>query len=81
MGGGGNRESKVSKKYLEAKNAVRTVYSAKCKTEREKFGNVIQRDDQKYDVFKIVKRMVKTNRDIIDEQCIRSDDGVLAVSD
>ena len=78
---GGNRESQVSKKYLEAKKAMKTVYSAKCKTEREKFGNVMQRDDQKYDVFKIAKRMVKTNRDIIGEQCIRSDDGVLAVSD
>ena len=40
----------------------------------------MQRDDQKIDVFKIAKRMVKTNHDIIGEQYIRNDDGVLAVS-
>ena len=44
-------------------------------------GNVIQQDDKKYDVFKIAKRMFKTNQDIIGEQCIRNDNGVLAVSD
>ena len=38
-------------------------------------------DDQKCYVLKIAKRMVKTNQDIIGEQCIRNDDGVLAVSD
>ena len=40
----------------------------------------MQRDDQKIDVFKIAKRMVKINHDIVGEQCIRNDDGVLAVS-
>ena len=44
-------------------------------------GNVIQQDDKKYDVFKIAKRMFKTNQDIIGEKCIRNDNGVLAVSD
>ena len=38
------------------------------------------RDDQKCDVLKIAKRMVKTNQDTVGEQCIRNDDGVMAVS-
>ena len=38
-------------------------------------------EDQKSDVFKIAKRIVKTNQDIIGEHCIRNDDGVLVVSD
>ena len=38
-------------------------------------------DDQKCDVRKIVARMIKTNQDITGVQCIRNDDGVLAVSD
>ena len=38
-------------------------------------------DDQRYDVLKIITRMFKTNQDIIDEQYIRNDDGVLAFSD
>ena len=35
----------------------------------------------KYKVFKIVKRMVKTNQDIIREKCIRNDDGMYVVND
>ena len=38
-------------------------------------------NDQKYDVFKIAKRMLKNNQDNIGEQCIRNDDDVLAISD
>ena len=39
----------------------------------------MRRDDQKCDVLKIVKRMVKTNPEIIGENCIRNGNGVLAV--
>ena len=73
---------KHKEKYLEPKEkARRTVYQAKCKADRKTFANVMLRDDQKCDVFKIGKRMVKTNQDIIGEQCIRNDDGLLAVTD
>ena len=36
-------------------------------------------DDHKCYVLKIGKKMVKTNQNVIGEQCIRNDDGVLAV--
>lgn len=39
------------------------------------------RDDQKGDMFKRVKRMVKTNQQVIGGQCIRNDDGALTDSD
>ena len=52
----------------------------KCRAEKKRFGNIMQRDDQKGDMFKVINWMVKTNQDI-EEQCIKSDDGVLAVSD
>lgn len=59
---------KVSKKYLEAKKEIRrAVYQAKCKSERERFGNVMRRNDQECDVYKIAKGMVKTKQGIIDE--------------
>ena len=51
---------------------------AKCKTERIRFGNVIQRDDQKCDEFKIAKGMAKINENIIGEQSIRNEDGVIS---
>ena len=37
-------------------------------------------DDQKCNVFKIAKGMVKTNQVFIGEQGVRIDDGVLKVS-
>ena len=41
----------------------------------------MKRDDQKFDISKIAKRMVRTNQDIIGElQRKRDDDSVLAVS-
>lgn len=36
-------------------------------------------DDQKDNVFKVAKRMVKANKDIIEEQCIWNDDPLLPV--
>ena len=41
----------------------------------------MQWDDQKCDAFKITRGVVKTNQDVIDEQCIGNDDVVSAVSD
>ena len=41
----------------------------------------MQQDDQKWDLFKVAKSMVKHNQDIIGEQCIINDDNVLLVSD
>lgn len=42
--------------------------------------NVKQKEMDSYGLFMIAKRTVKTNQDFIGEQCIRNDDGVLAVS-
>ena len=71
-----NRE-KSKEKYLEIKKkAKKAVYQAKYKTERKRFGNVMQRNDQD---FKI-SRMVKTNQYVIGEECIRNDNDVLTVS-
>ena len=36
---------------------------------------------QKCDVFKIAKWMVKANYNIIGDQCVRNNDGVLAFND
>ena len=58
---------------------LRTVYQVKYKAERKRFVNATWRNEQRCDVFKIAKRMVKTNQYIIDEQFIRNV-GVLAVS-
>ena len=62
-------EGKIGKEpYLEAKKKFRrAVYKAKCEAEKNRFADVENRDDQKCEVFKIAKRMVKTNQDTIGE--------------
>ena len=73
---------KISKNlYLEAKRrSKRAVYKAKSEAEKRRFSDVGRRDDQRNEVFKIAKAIVKTNQDIIGEQCIRNDEGKLAVT-
>ena len=45
-------------KYLEARRrARRAVYLGRCEAEKKRTGNVMRKDDQKYDVFKIAKWM------------------------
>ena len=80
----GNKETQVRQiiwKQSKKKGSKRSVYQSKGKAERKKFGNVMGKDNQKCGAFKIAKMMVKTNQDVIGEQCIRNDDGVLAFSD
>ena len=77
------KQGKVEKGvYLEAKRkSKRAVYKAKSEVEKKRFAEVERRDDQKNEVFRIAKAMVKSNQDIIGEQCIKGDSGRLAVSD
>ena len=42
---------------------------AKCKAERKRFGNIMKRDRQKCDVFKVGKRVVKMFRIILVTVC------------
>ena len=53
---------------------AKTVYQAKGEAERNPFVVLSQRDDQTCEMFKIAKRMVKTNQDIIEAQCMRNNE-------
>ena len=56
----GNRNTS-KEKYLEAKKKARgTVYQTRCKAKSKRFVNVMWKDEKRYGVFKIAKRMVKT---------------------
>ena len=74
------RKPKIGAASRTKKKARRAVYQTKYNTERKRFRNFMQRVNQKCEVPKIAKRMVNANQDIIGEQCIRNDDGVLRVS-
>lgn len=80
FGKNGNRETKISKStWKERERTVNLFIRPKVKLrETDKF---IRRDNQKYELLITPKRMIIANQNIIREQCIRNDKGVLAVSD
>ena len=63
------------------KNTMGAIYQVKCKTGRKEFGRFLRRDYQKCNLFKVARRMVKTNQGIIDEQFIVNDDSIVTVTD
>ena len=55
--------------YLETKRR-----KAACQTEHEA-------EISRWEIFNFGKKMVKTNQSVVGEQCIRNDDGILAVNE
>ena len=48
-------------------------------SQRNRFQHFSQRDDHKFEMYQIAKRMVKTKEDVTGEYCISNGDGMLAV--
>lgn len=68
----------VKQKQRETKiKALKAVYKAKSEPERNRFGGVRQGHNHKQEMFKLAKEINKTNQDVIGEQSIRNDVGVL----
>ena len=72
-------EEKETEKYTQPE-VEKTIYQAKCKAERKRFGNATWRDDQQCDVFKIAIGIAKTNQDDIGISA-KDDGSVLSVND
>ena len=49
--------------------------------EEEKFSSIINRDDSRKEVFKIVKQMEAKNCDVVGDKCVKNDKGELALTD
>ena len=74
---GGSKEE-----YLEVKKtAKRAFYDAKRAAELERFENVLKREDDRAQVFKISKQVTTRNQEIVRDRRVRNDRGDLATSD
>ena len=68
--------------YLQAKrDSKRAVYAAKKSTEKERFSNIIGKEDSRKEVFKIAKQMKVEHFDVVGNKCIKNDKGKLALTD
>ena len=66
---GGSKEP-----YLQAKrDSKRAVYAAKKSTEKERFSNIIGKEDSRKEVFKIAKQVKVENCDVVGDKCIKND--------
>jgi hypothetical protein len=76
------RQSKLESDWraycLAKKVAGKAVYAAQ-EAERKKFGDMLEKEDRKGNVFKVVKRMVKRNRDVDGGGCIKDCNGDIVV--
>ncbi len=68
------KKGSSKEEYLEAKRAAkRAVYDAKKIAEEERFRDVLRREDDRAEVFKIAKQMTTSNRDVVGDKCVRND--------
>ena len=67
-------------RYLKAKKAAKTVVSfAKRDAQTEQFASINNNNDKNV-IFKMAKRLKQDNVDVVDEKCVRNDDGKLTLT-
>ena len=58
----------------------RAIFKAKS-DEREKFCEDLEREDEKGNVFRVAKQMVRRNRDVVGASCVKGSDGKIVVDE
>ena len=60
--------------------AKRAIFKAKS-DERKTFCEDLEKEDEKGNVFKVAKQMVKRNRDVVGASCVKGSDGKIVVEE
>jgi hypothetical protein len=69
------------KLYNAAKRQAKKEINVAQEAERKKFGEMLQREDGKKNVFRVAKQMVKENRDVVGIGCIKDKEGKIVTED
>jgi hypothetical protein len=69
------------RRYNEAKRTAKKAVSKAQEVERKKFGKKLDEEDGKGNVFRVAKQLVRKNRDVVGEGCIKDTDGKIVVED
>ena len=67
--------------YNEAKMEAKKVISRQKEAERKKFGESLDREEERGNVFNMVKKMVRRNRDVVGGGCMKNCDGKIVVEE
>jgi hypothetical protein len=69
------------KLYQVAKcEAKRAVYKAQ-EEERKKFGEMLDEEDGKGNIFRVAKQIVRSNKDVVGSGCVKDGNGKIVVDD
>ena len=80
----GVSEAEINKavyEYNVAKRDAKKVISRAKEAERKKWGEDLDKEDEKGRVFKVVKRLVKKNADVVGSGCIKDEAGKIVVEE
>ena len=67
--------------YSVAKRDAKKVISRAKEAERKKWGEDLDKENEKGRVFKVVKRLVKKNADVVGSGCIKDEAGKIVVEE
>ena len=68
-------------KYDAVKRAVKKAVAKAKEVERQKFGEMLDEQDEKGAVFRAAKQIVRNNRDIVGDGCIKDTDGKIVTDE
>jgi len=66
-------EDKVA--YDRAKHNAKKVVAKAKESEFKRFGDMLDREDGRKNIFRIAKQMTRENRDVTESSCIKGNDG------
>ena len=69
------------RKYEVAKRAAKREVSKAQHAERKKFGEMLDEEEAKGNIFRVAKQMVKNNRDVVGGVCVKDTDSRTVVDD
>jgi hypothetical protein len=67
--------------YKHAKKTAQRVIAKAQSDERQKFGEMLESEDGKGNLFKVAKQMVKENKDVVGVGCVKDNDGKIVVEE
>jgi len=67
--------------YCKARAEAKRVIAKTKEVERQKLGEMLEKEDAKGNLFRVAKQMVKRNRDVVGGGCVKDVDGTIVVDD
>lgn len=75
------KEEKDKVAYQQIKVRAKRVIAKAQAEERQKFGEMLEREDEQRKVFRVAKQIIGKNKDVVGGGCIKDENGKIVVED